>query len=810
MFEPANIPKSLDDLPNSKPRHIGQMVNRVEDRDHVMGRTEYIDNIDLPGMLHCAILRSTYPHARIKKIDISAALALPGVTAVVTGDDAARWTQPNPNYYGGSGRYSLAVDKVRYVGEPVAAVAAVNRYVAEDAIELIRVEYEPLPPVTDCLAALDPENARVFENAGTNVMFHKLYTWGEVDQAFATADHVFTEKFRWHRVGGNPMENAGFIAQWDPVDLNVIMQGTVQIPGMYSLSRIQPLGLPPGKMRTISTPRGGSFGSKSVSFGADIIVLLLSRKADGRPVKWIEDRMESLLAGGNQAWDRFYEASIAVAKDGTFTGFRVKLFEDVGASGEVPTLMSGVKPLACFTGCYAIPVAQYDLTLVATNKTPTTFYRGAGPPPHNCVLEQMVDIAARALGMDPAALRRKNYIPAESFPYTIASGNEYDSGNYGAALDRVLEMANYDELRREQAAARGAGRYLGIGVANAIEPGVGDSVAYHTLGNMAVGQPEGVTVSLDLLGHVTVRIGFTSEGQAHHTLAKQVAADYFCIDMESVLVLSLDSQAAPPSFGPGGSRASVAITAAILGACALLKEKLAKVAAVLLQVAPENVELQDGMLRIKGMPDARISVTDVVGALIWRSDLLPSDMDPNPSATYCWTGPGCLPADEQGRAKGYVTSSSACHIALVEVFPQNGSVKVLKYWCVDDCGTRLNPVSLDGMLDGGIAQGIGATLFEEFMYSDEGQPLTTTLMDYLLPTMHEVPANEKASQVTPSPVGPLGAKGAGEGAMHATPAVIMCAINDALMPLGLRATEVPASPLRLWRLLQGHNQIPAW
>lgn len=796
-----DVPKKMEDLPTSALRFVGRAVERVEDRSLVTGRTEFIDNVRLPGMLHCAILRSPYPHARITHVDTSAAEQLPGVMAVVTGEDALRWSFPTGTVPEGWGTHCMATDKVRYVGEPVAAVAATSRYVAEDAVELIAVDYDPLPPAVDGLQAIQPDSPRLFEQHANNIMFQKVFTWGDVEQAFRDADHVFTEKFRWHRVGANPMETFGVIVEWDPVEGSVTCRGTFQSPSLIAIGRALVLGLPLNKVRLISHPRGGSFGGKMGYRGTDISALL-SRKAGGHPVKWIEDRMEYLVGGSGQAWDRFYEASLAVKKDGTLTGFKVKLVEDLGATGEGYSSLGAVKPLTCFTGCYTIPVAGYDLTLVATNKVPTTAYRGMGPPPHNFVLEQLIDIAARGIGMDPAEIRRKNFIPPDRFPYTIPSGNEYDSGNYEAALNTVLEMAEYGKLREEQAAARGQGRCVGISVVTAIEPGVFDWNAYAGVGMPGIGVPEGVTVSIDLFGKIVVRVGFTTEGQGQYTLATQLAADYFGVNMEDVRIVSQDTLTAPPHFGPGGSRLGVALTGAVLGACERVKEMLIKAAAHLMQAPPESVELMDGKLRVRGVPGAEMPLAQVAAVMRTRADLLPAGMEQSPEATYVWTSPGRTPIDEQGRAKSYLTAANACHVAVVEVDPETGQVKILKYYIVDDCGTRLNPATVEGMTDGGVAQGVGAALFEEYVYDEDGQPLTSTFMDYLLPTIFEAPTTEKKALVTPSPFTPLGAKGCGEGAIHTTPAAILCAINDALAPLGVRVTEVPATPNRLWKLIQ--------
>ncbi|MCI0850288.1 MAG: molybdopterin-dependent oxidoreductase [Chloroflexi bacterium] len=797
----VEFPSLPEDLPTSKPRWTGRGINRVEDPVLLTGRADFIDNLTRPGMLHCAILRSPYAHARIVSIDVSKAAAHPDVAAIVTGEDALRWTKASPTSPAGWGTHCIATEKVIFVGEPVAAVAATSRYVAEDALELIEVEYEPLTPVVDAKKALEPDSPLLFEEHGTNVMYERVFTWGEVDDAFRDADHVFSETFRWHRVGANPIETFGVISEWDLIKESLTCYGSFQTQSFMALGRSYTFNLPSNKVRLVSQPHGGSFGGKGGGRGTDITIML-SRKANGRPVKWTEDRMEYLLAGGGQAWDRHYEASIAVKADGTVTGLKVKLLDDLGATAEGFAATAAAKPMASFVGCYAIPTAQYDLTIVATNKLPESAYRGMGPPPHNFVLEQLMDIAASSLGIDPAEIRRKNFIPADQFPYTIPSGQEYDSGEYEATLDKVLEIGDYQALRAEQAEALAQGRYLGIGIVAAIEPGVFDWNAYAIVGVRGIGVPEGATVNIDMRGKITVRVGFALEGQGQYTVIAQVLADYFGAEPSEVNVIPLDSLSAPPSFGPGGSRLGVAITGAVLGAADRIKEKMKKVTAKLLEVAPDDIELMDGRFRVKAVPESGLTLAQVAGTMLGRSDLLPPDMDSNPEATYVWTAPDRKLPDDEGRVKSYLTSANACHLVMVEVDPETGMVEILKYFIADDCGTRLNSANVDGMTQGGVAQGVGAALLEEYVYDEDGQPLSSTFMDYLLPTIYEVPMTEKAALVTPSPFTPLGAKGAGEGAIHTTPAAVLCAVNDALRPLGVLATEVPAGPSRIWQLIQ--------
>ncbi len=795
------IPKSLDELPTTRPRYVGRGIRRIEDAALLTGRIEFIDDLVLPRMLHCAILRSPLPHARITAIDTRGAEALDGVAAVVTGEDARRWSFPAQSSPDGWGVHCIAGDKVHYVGEPVAAVAASSRRVAEDALELIEVDYDFLDPVADPFEAMKPESPRVLDANDSNVMMDRVFTWGEVDATFAAAAHVFQEKFRWNRLGANPTETFGCISEWDPLELGLTIHGSIQSPGMFGLGRAASFGLPSNKVNIISHPHGGSFGGKGGTRGCDISCLL-SRKAGGRPVKWIEDRGEYLLSGGGQAWDRHYEVALAVDAGGIVTGLKVNLVDDLGATGEAYGAISAAKPLAAFTGPYTIAVAQYDLKLVATNKLPCGPYRGMGPPPHFFVLEQMMDIAARSLGEDPAEFRRKNFIPADQFPYTIPSGNEYDSGNYGEVLDQVLALSDYPALRAAQVEARAEGRLVGIGVASAIEPGVFDWNAYAIVGMPGTGVPEGATVNIDILGNATVRVGFSLEGQGQYTLISQLVADYFGYEPGSVRVVQLDTQSAPPSFGPGGSRLGVAITGAVLGACERIREKMARVVAVLMQTEAENIEFMDGKFMLKGAPGAEMTVAEVAGTMLARSDLLPPDIDPRPEATHVWTAPGRTPADEEGRAKSYLTAAQAVHIVQVEIDRDTGMVEIQRYCLADDCGTRLNPDTVEGQTEGSVVQGIGAALLEEYVYDEDAQPLTTSFMDYLMPTVFDAPKLEMVAVETPSPFTPLGAKGCGEGAIHTTPAAVMCAINDALAPLGTLAREVPAAPMRLWKLMK--------
>ncbi|HEX5021591.1 MAG TPA: xanthine dehydrogenase family protein molybdopterin-binding subunit, partial [Candidatus Binatia bacterium] len=461
------MPRDLSELPLSQPRYLGKDTARIEDATLLTGRAEFGDNVAFPGMLFAAILRSPHAHARIKRIDTSKAEKLTGVLAVVTGEDAKAWSEPVHGFPIGWAGHCLAHDKVRFVGDPVAAVAATSRYIAEDALELIEVDYEILAPVIDAQKALDPDSPVIWQHQGTNLIYHRLFTFGAVDEAFAKADVVVKDDFRWLRASGNPIETCNCIVQWRS-DHSLNAWGGFQGTGFYVASVARGLRVPAHKIRITPLPHGGSFGTKIFPH-AIIRIALLSRKAGGRHVKWIEDRVEHLLSSYTHGPDRIYSAEMALTHDGEITGFRVKVLDDLGAHAVSVAIGKALKPLSAFTGPYRMRNAQYDLTVVATNKCPQGSYRGWGVPAHNLAMEHCVDLAARKLGLDPVEIRRRNLLGPEQFPYEAPNGARYDSGDYERTLDMALEMAGYRELRAEQTRARAAGRLVGIGVYTGVE-----------------------------------------------------------------------------------------------------------------------------------------------------------------------------------------------------------------------------------------------------------------------------------------------------------------------------------------------------
>ncbi|MCC6382757.1 MAG: xanthine dehydrogenase family protein molybdopterin-binding subunit [Dehalococcoidia bacterium] len=774
---------------------VGQSVKRVEDPILLTGRAKHIDDLHFPDMLHTAILRSPYPHATIVSIDASAALALPGVVAVLTGEELVNHAGPSRDY--GAEWYALAVGKVRYVGEPVVAVAATSRYVAEDALDLIDVEYDPLPAVANARQAIEADAPRLYPTLDTNIVYKKTFSYGDPGRALEGADLVVTGKFRIPRLSANPMETAGVISQFDPATGGATSWSNVQAPAVALGTLVATLGIPMDRARAMVQPHGGSFGSKIALGKFIVITTVLSKLCGGRPVKYIEDRIEHLMASGSHAWEREYDVGFGFDRAGHCLGWRMVVLSDVGATGG-PT--QTLKALTCLVGPYRVRDVEYDITTAVSNKGGDGPYRGYGPPTHFLVIERMMDKAAAALGLDPAEIRRRNFIQPEQFPYMQPNGVEYDSGNYPEVLRVALERAGYEELRKEQERLRSEGRLAGIGVAFGVEPGgfrgqTGPYREWPAGGSLA---PEAATIHLQENGDLVVDVYFAMEGQGHFTFATQVVAAYFGVPMERVRVVSAEPRLTTPSTGPMGSRQSVTLTFALRGACDLLREKLLALGAHMLDLPAEDLGIRDGRVVPASAEGKSLSLGDLAAVMHGKPADMPVGLDLDPSVTCSWTAPP--PEDREGSP--YLTYANGCHVVLLEVDRETGQVAILKYVIADDCGTRLNPRVVEGITQGGLAQGIGFALLEEYVYSEDGQPLSVSFMDYLLPTIYEVPLAEKAAVVTPSPATPYGQKGAGEGAIHVTPAAVFCAVNDALAPLGVELTQAPASPRRIWEAIQ--------
>ena len=786
-------------------RWIGKDVPRLEDPKLLAGRATYTDDVRLPGMLHAAVLRSPHPHARITRVDTSQARALPGVFAVITGEDAKELTNPLPAFCAEPVvQYALAVDKVRFVGEAVAAVAAVDRYTAEDAAALIEVEYEPLPVVTDPFEAMKPGAAKLHDTLPGNLAFEKTLSFGDVTGDFAAADHVIRRTLRWHRASAQPLETAGAVCRFDPIGQRMDVWSNTNMINFVGWLIANTLKVPASKLNIHPMYVGGSFGSKHV-LGKVIGIAGMLAKRSGRAVKFMEDRVDNLLASENLACDRFYDAELAVTKDGLFTSLRVRVVDDYGAYFQFGHGTHG-NALAQVTGPYRIPSFEYTVQCVLTNKCQQGVFRGAGSDAGNFCLERLVDAAARELAIDPVEIRRRNFIQPDRFPFKTPCGNIYDSGNYPAVLDKALDMAGYAELRRMQAEARKQGRYIGIGLATAHQRSVYGPTEfwfwYDSPGLTAV--PESVGLGLGPTGEFTVTMFSPFWGNSPETVVAQTVAEEFGIDPSQVTVTYEDSQHGLPGAGPGGSRMTVMLTGAVVGASRKLKDKLARIAAHQFEAAPEDIVFADGRATVRGVPDKAMTYADLGLKAYWFKLSLPPGMESGLEARHTYDHPYLtMPsADRKDLGAFYPMMAHGAHIPVVEVEPATGRVRFLRYIAVHDVGTIVNPKSLRGQITGGITQGIGMALYEESAYDEQGQPLTGSFMDYLLPTALEVPAFEIGHVETPSPFTEYGVKGGGEGGRMIAPAAIAAAVEDALAPFGVRVDEVPLTPERIVNLVE--------
>jgi len=787
----------------NRPKWIGQSMKRVEDPRFLRGKGRYIDDIQLPNMAVAAVLRSPHAHARIVRIDTSAAERLPGVHVVVTGKDVAERMAPLPTFaVGPIYQHLLAVDKVRHVGEGVAAVVAENRYIAEDACDLIEVEYEPLPPVVDPFEAMKPDAPLVHEALGSNIAYARTFTFGEFERDFADADHIVRAKLYWPRSSGMPMETNGAIGDYDEgTGLLTVYANSMSFTYFQWLIATS-LKIPASKLRVVPINAGGSFGSKFFMHKVPTMAGFLSMVA-GRPVKYIEDRIEHILANDHCGSDRHYDVALAVDRDGTMRALKISCVDDYGAYLQFGTGTHG-NALAQVTGPYRIPSVQYELTAVLTNKNQQGAYRGFGSEVNNWVLERMVDFASQELGIDPVEIRRKNFIRPDEFPYRSPTGNIYDSGNYEGVLEKALALADYDHWVAERERARKEGRYLGIGIVTAQERSVFSSTEFWFWFDKpafpVTSSPESATVTIDPTGKFVVTLhSLAFWGNSPETVAAQVVAEQFDIDPRDVVITYADSQRALPGTGPGGSRYTVMVTGALVGASERLKDKIKKIAAHRLDVSPEDLEFREGKVQVKGAPDRSLTLSEIaLSAYMFKLDL-PEDVESGLEASFTYDHPyTTLPSpDRKDLGVFYPFMGHACHIAVVEVDPETGQFIYHKYAAVADAGTVVNPMTLDGHLTGGTAQGLGTALYEEYVYDENGQMLTANFMDYLVPTAMEVPPIAIDHQETPSPYTPYGIKGAGEGGRMMAPGVITSAIENALAPFGIRITELPITPSKL-------------
>jgi aerobic carbon-monoxide dehydrogenase large subunit len=775
------------------PRLVGARVARREDPRLLTGQGSYVDDHRPARMLYAAFLRSPHAHARIRRLDVSAALALPGVAAVLTGEDIARSSKPvraaskTPNVKTTS-YPPLALGKVRHVGEAVAMVAAESRYVAEDAVERIVVDYEPLPVVRDVESALDPASPVLHDEAETNLLVSREFARGDVDAALAGAAVVVRERFRFHRHTPVCMENRGCLGEYATASGALTLRSSAQCPGLVRDVLADLLDIPEHLIRVIANDVGGGFGAKASLYPEEIATCVMARRL-GRPVKWIGDRREDLLAT-THAWDEIVDAELGLDQDGAIVGLRAEVTVDVGGYSIYPwtAAIEPVQTISFLPGPYRVPTYRGRTRGVATNKAPLGPYRGVGRPPAVFVIEGLVDRAARRLGLDPTEIRLRNFIRDEDFPYKSPSGVVWDRSSFTESLRRAREALDYKAARDEQARARAAGRWVGIGIVSYVElTGIGSAIPVSPGMPVSTGT-EAATIRFDPAGKVTAVFGVASHGQGLETTLAQIVADEVGVPIEDVRVVHGDTDASPYGTGTYASRSLVLAGGAAILAGRSVREKMLVIAGHLLEADPADVALADGRCAVRGMPDRSVTVRQIARAAYGGAKQLPKGLEPGLEATRFYD-------------PYYGTASNATHAAMIEIDRATLEVKTLRYVVVEDCGRMVNPLIVDGQVHGGVAQGIGAALLEEIVYDDQGQLLSGTLMDYVVPSACEIPTMEVHHVETPSPVALGGFRGMGEGGTIGAPAAIANAVADALAPLQIEIAELPVTPERLFRLI---------
>jgi carbon-monoxide dehydrogenase large subunit len=772
---------------------VGQPLRRKEDARLVTGRTNWTDNIVLPGMLHMAVLRSPMAHARIARIDVSPALERPGVIAAYSGDDLGDANGSIPCVWPVTDdivmppHRCLATDEVRYVGDAVAVVIARNRYQAADALEAIEVDYEPLPPVLDMPAALEPGSDLVHSESGTN----KCYTWefagGDYEAAKAKADRVFTRNYVNQRLIPMAMEPRAVVANPTGPDGEITIWSATQIPHVLRVLLALVTGIPENKIRVIAPDVGGGFGSKLQLYREEVLAVTIANKLQ-RPLKWTESRSENAQVT-HHGRDQLQEIELAVTNEGKILGLRVNLTANMGAYLHIITPGIPILGAFMFNAIYKMEGYSFSCTGVFTNTTPTDAYRGAGRPEATFAIERIMDDLAAELGVDPIELRRRNWIKHEEFPYTTISNMVYDSGNYEAATDRALELLGYDALRQEQKERRDRNDpvQLGIGVSTFTEMcGLAPSRVLAALKYVAGGW-EHATIRVLPTGVVEVVTGSSPHGQGHVTAWSQIAADALGVDVNAVQVIHGDTGTSPYGMDSYGSRSLVVGGMAIVAAAESVVQKAKLVAAHMLEADPGDLEFKDGAFSIKGTPGSSKTIQEVAFEAFTAHDL-PDGVEPTLQANST-IDPSTF------------SFPHGTHLCAVDVDTETGFTKIRKYVCVDDIGKVINPMIVEGQVHGGVAQGIAQALYEEAVYDADGNLVTGSLVDYLVPAAPDLPHFTTDRTETPSTTNPLGVKGVGEaGTIASTPAVVN-AIVDALRPFGVDDVQMACTPERVWRAI---------
>ncbi len=778
----------------ARPKIIGARVQRVEDPRLLAGQGRFIDDLNLPGTLHVAFARSEHAHARIVATDSADAARMPGVVAVFTAADIVDLMQPiratsRMADYHATELPVLARDKVRYVGEAVAAVVAESRYLAEDAAEQIVITYEPMGNAIDPVANVEPDAPLLHEDAGTNVIVSRTFVRGDVDEAMDSAPIRVGDTFRMHRKTPTAMENRGYLADYDQGRRALTLHSTSQVPGIVHDALVETLDMPGNRIRVVAPDVGGGFGGKGALYPEEVLVCILARQL-GRPIKWLSDRLEDLMTT-NQAFDERIEAELACDEEGRILGLRAEVIGDVGAYSIYPwtAAVEPVQVISFLPGPYRVPSYFGRVRAVATSKTPTGAYRGVGRPISTFVMERLVDMAAAKLSLDPLEMRRRNMVRAEEFPYKSASGIVWDRAGFMECLDGVAEAADYGALRQQQAELRTKGRWVGIGLASYAElTGLGSRIS------VAPGMPvntgtETATIRIDATGAVTAFFGIASHGQGLETTLAQVIAEELGVRVEDVEVVHGDSAVVAHGTGTFASRSTVLAGGAAIMSARAVRGKVMEAASHLLEADTGDMDAADGRVFVKGT-DRSLSFRELARAVYSEMGRLPREVREG------------IELEATRMYDPYFgTTSPASHLAMVEIDPETYQVAIQRYVVAEDCGRVINPLIADGQVHGGVAQGIGVALMEEVVHDASGQILTASLMDYVVPTAVEIPHMDVLHMETELPDNIGGFRGMGEGGTIGAPAALANAITDALAPLGLNINELPITPERLFRLI---------
>jgi aerobic carbon-monoxide dehydrogenase large subunit len=787
-------------------RALGAPIRRNEDPRLLLGHGRFVDDVRLPGMLHSAVLRSPHGHARVRRIEAEPARTAAGVALVVTATDLGALNRPGPLLIPHPAlleprtQRPLAVDRVRYAGEAVAFVVAESRYAAEDALDLIDVEYEPLPAAIDLEAASREGAPLVHDDVRRNVCATFAQQVGDTATAFGRAHRVFRDRFLIERSAGQPIEARGVVAQFDVHDGTLTAWVSTQAPLPLSNGLAGLFGLPEHKVRVIAPDVGGGFGTKIMMFYPEEILVPYAAMTLGRPVKWIEDRREHLVAANHER-GQVHDVEVAVDAAGVILGLRDRFLHDTGAYTPygivVPCITATQLP-----GMYKQPNYDVEFSVVYTNKVPVSPYRGAGRPHGAFVMERIVDRVAREVELDRNEVRRRNFVQPDEFPWDVGltfqdgAPTRYDSGNFPKVLDLALGAVDADRFRAEQAAAREEGRYLGLGVACYVE-GTG------------IGPYEGAHVRVEPSGRVYVTTGLTTQGQGHYTTFAQIVAHELGVDPAAVTVVTGDTGTFNWGAGTYASRALVVSGSAISSAARKVREKAIGLAADLLETSPADLELVEGRVRVRGLPERALPLGAVAAvANPIRYAYGKEAADQALKLVKARAGAVLGPGEEPGlEARAYfapeqATFANGCHAAVIEVDVETGDLRFLRYVVVHDCGVLVNPTIVEGQVQGGVAQGVGGAFFERLVYDESGQPLSASFMDFLIPTAMEVPSLRIEHLETPSPLNPLGMKGVGEAGAIPVPALVAEALDDALAPFGIRVAEMPLDPARVRDLIR--------